>query len=142
MYNLPKGYLSSSACDLWDRNQQEYRKKYYLSQPGFSTPYTKFGKWFAEDIEKHPEKYPNVPKGSVAEFPVKWVIEGVPVIGYLDSFEPSTKTIYEYKTSIHPSSSGWSQKKVEQWEQLPFYAMCIEDMFGNLERNEHEWNRT
>lgn len=129
-FNLPKGYLSSSACDLWERNPQDFREKYFLGQPGFSTPYTKFGKWFADDIEKHPEKYPNIPKGSIAEFPVKWVIEGVPVVGYLDSFDPSDKKIFEYKTSIQPSQSGWTQVKVRKWKQLPFYAMCINEMFG------------
>ena len=131
-FNLPKGYLSSSACDLWETSPQGYREKYYLSRPGFSTPYTKFGKWFAEDIEYNPDKYPNVPKGSIAEFPVKWVIEGVPVVGYLDSFEPETKTIFEYKTSInHPG--GWDEVKVRKWKQLPFYAMCVHELFGEYD---------
>lgn len=130
MFNLPKGYLSSSACDLWEQNPQQYREKYYLRQPGFSTPYTKFGKEFADDIEKNPDKYPNIPKGSIGEFPVKWVIEGVPVVGYLDSFEPKTKSIFEYKTSVNNS---WDNVKVRKWKQLPFYAMCINEMFGEYD---------
>lgn len=129
-YNLPKGYLSNSACDLWERNPQDYREKYYLNQPGFSTPYTKFGKEFAEDIEKHPEKYPHIPKGSIAEFPVKWVIADVPVLGYFDSFNPVTKEIFEYKTSITDGSSKWDEIKVRKWKQLPFYCMCVNEMFG------------
>lgn len=129
-FNLPRGYLSSSACDLWERNPQDYREKYYLNQPGFSTPYTKFGKEFAADIEKNPDKYPHIPKGSVSEFPVKWVIEGVPVVGYLDSFEPSTKSIFEYKTSVN---SSWDNVKVRKWKQLPFYAMCVREMFGTYD---------
>lgn len=128
--NLPKCYLSSSACDLWEQNPQQYREKYYLKRPGFSTPYTQFGKEFAEDIEKNPNKYPNIPKGSIGEFPVKWVIEGVPVVGYLDSFEPSTKSIYEYKTSVN---SSWDAVKVRKWKQLPFYAMCTYEMFGEYD---------
>lgn len=129
-YNLPKGYLSNSACDLWERNKQDYREKYYLNQGGFSTPYTTFGKEFASDIEHHPEKYPNIPKGSVGEFPVKWVIEGVPVLGYFDSFEPTTKEIFEYKTSITGGSDKWDAVKVRKWKQLPFYCMCVREMFG------------
>ena len=145
MYNLPKNYLSSSACDLWERNPQDYREKYYLNQKGFSTPYTQFGKDFADDIERHPEKYPNIPKGSIGEFPVKWVIEGVPVLGYLDSFEPSTKSIFEYKTSVN---SSWNEVKVRKWKQLPFYAMCIREMFGDYDHNvklvvmETEWGES
>ena len=130
MFNLPKGYLSSSACDLWESNPQEYREKYYLNRPGFSTPYTTFGKDFAFDIEKNPEKYPHIPKGSVSEFPVKWVIGGVPVVGFLDSFEPTTKSIFEYKTSVN---STWNQVKVRKWKQLPFYAMCVHEMFGTYD---------
>lgn len=130
--NLPKSYLSSSACDLWERNPQDYREKYYLNSPGFSTPYTQFGKDFAYDIEKHPEKYPHIPKGSVSEFPVKWVIADVPVVGYLDSFEPNTKSIFEYKTSVN---SSWDPVKVRKWKQLPFYAMCIREMFGSYDQN-------
>jgi len=129
-YNLPRGYLSSSACDLWETNPNAYREKYYLHSRGFDSPYTDFGKWFADDIEKYPAKYPNIPKGDIGEFPVKWTIEGVPVLGYLDSFCTKTKTIFEYKTSIVKGSDSWNQVKVQKWKQLPFYAMCIHSMFG------------
>lgn len=132
-YNLPKGYLSNSSCDLWEDNPQGYREKYYLKRPGFTTPYTQFGKEFATSIEQHPERYPHIPKGSVGEFPIKWVIEGVPVLGYLDSFEPSTKSIFEYKTSISGGSNPWNQVKVVKWRQLPFYAMCIRAMFKKFD---------
>lgn len=132
-YNLPKGYLSNSACDLWESSPQQYREKYYLNRSGFSTPYTEFGKEFARDIELNPDKYPHIPKGSVGEFPVKWVIEEVPVVGYFDSFEPSTKSIFEYKTSIVGGSSPWNHVKVRKWSQLPFYAMCTRAMFGTYD---------
>ena len=132
MYNLPRGYLSSSACDLWENNPQNFREKYYLGRGGFHSPYTDFGKWFADDIEKHPDTYPNIPKYAVPEFPMKWVIEGVPTLGYLDSFCPFTKSILEYKTSIVKGAGSWTPVKVQKWQQLPFYAMTIKEMFGEL----------
>lgn len=132
MFTLPKGYLSSSACDLWESSPNSYREKYYLKMPGFSSPYTDFGKRFAEDIETHPDKYPHIPKYSLAEFPFKWLIKGVPVLGYLDSFEPTTCSILEYKTGV-AKQDGWDNVKVRKWKQLPFYATVIRSMFGTYD---------
>lgn len=131
-YNLPKGYLSSSACDLWEQNPNQYREKYYLRTGGFSSPYTEFGKWFASDIENNPDKYPNVPKYEVSEFPIKWVVEGVPVLGFIDSFSPPSRSIIEYKTSVVTGDGAWDAVKVRKWKQLPFYAMCVREMFGEV----------
>ena len=128
---LPKGYLSSSACDLWEHNKQQFRERYYMKQPGFSSPYTDFGRDFAHDLEHNPSKYPWVPRYALAEFPIKWVVEGVPVLGYLDSFCPATKSIMEYKTGLD-GGNGWTAVKVRKWSQLPFYAMCIKEMFGEV----------
>lgn len=133
-YNLPKGYLSSSACDLWEDNPNGYRDRYYLKKPGFSSPYTDFGKAFAEDIENNPEKYPNIPKYSVAEFPFKFPVSGVPVLGFMDSFEPETKSIIEYKTSVAGKENGWNAVKVRKWKQLPFYATVVKNMFGTYDQ--------
>lgn len=134
-YDLPKGYLSSSACDLWERNPNDFRDKYYRGHAGFSSPYTDFGKRFADDMEHNPEKYPAVPRHAIPEFPIKWVIEGVPVLGYLDSFCPHNKSIIEYKTGILKETPTWDTLKVRKWKQLPFYAMCIRAMFGTYDPN-------
>ena len=125
--------MSSSACDLWESSPKSYRKRYYIGEKSFDTPYTKFGKEFAEDIEKNPEKYPHIPKYLIPEFPIVWNIEGVPVKGYMDSFAPVSKSIIEYKTSLETSKQPWNAVKVRKWKQLPFYAMCVNEMFGTYD---------
>lgn len=134
-YNLPRGYLSSSACDLWERDKNGFRSKYYLGESGFNSPYTDFGKHFADDMEKHPEKYPLVPRYDLPEFPLKWVVAGVPVLGYIDSFCPTKKAIIEYKTGIAAKEDTWNAVKVRKWTQLPFYAMVVRSMFGTYDPN-------
>jgi hypothetical protein len=132
MYNLPRKYLSSSACDLWEQNKDLFREKYYEGKDGFRTAYTDFGVSFAKQIEENPERFPNIPKYAVPEFPIKWVVCGVPVLGYVDSFCPEQKAVIEYKTSISTGKSPWTAVKVRKWKQLPFYAMCIRGMFGTV----------
>jgi hypothetical protein len=132
MFNLPRGYLSSSACDLWEQNKNNFRKKYYDGEPGFRTVYTDFGVSFAKQIEEHPERFPHIPRYAVPEFPIKWVVRGVPVLGFIDSFCPEQKAVIEYKTSISSGVEKWSAVKVRKWKQLPFYAMCIKNMFGTV----------
>lgn len=132
-YNLPRGYLSSSACDLWEQNQEQFRRKYYDGEDGFRTVYTEFGKSFAKEIENNPEKFPNIPKYKIPEFPIKWVIDGVPVLGFVDSFCPDNISVIEYKTAVKTGTSPWTNVKVRKWKQLPFYSMCLEQMFGRVD---------
>lgn len=124
--NLPKKYLSYSAIHLWNENKDTFRKRYYENIKSPDTKYTLFGKEIEKEIQDN--KYPDVPYWGNAQHELKTEIEGIPIIGYLDSFNLEEKKFLDYKTSVNK----WTQTKVQKLEQLPFYAMLIERIYGKV----------
>lgn len=153
---LPKPYLSYSALDLWCRDQNEYRKRYYLGEPYFSTPYTEFGNVIGEALEKrdwdHPQLAPvrgKVPQGTHPEHKIEVEICGVPIMGYLDDFHLQTFAIEEYKTGIRDKDgkAPWDRVKVRKHKQLTLYTLMVKHKYGDwnpdiqLTWMETEWAR-
>jgi len=138
-YNLPKGYLSHSAIELWKSSKSQYRMKYYSDDNvSFSTAYTEFGKFIGETLEdkKKRRAHPvlsKIPAYSVAEQPLEFEIEGVPIKGYIDSFDPKKKRIIEYKTSIKREGKPlWNTVSVRKHNQLLIYALGVQELFGEF----------
>lgn len=129
-YNLPKQYLSFSQYSLWRSNKDAYRKRYYENIKSHETRELLFGKKIAKMLEKKDyTEYPilaKVKQGSHNEYEIKVKINGVPVLAYLDSCTPKTGKIYEYKTG----KVIWDQKRVDEHEQLPFYAASMKAKHG------------
>jgi len=127
---FPRGYLSYSSLLLWEKSPAQFRDRYYLNKPAVDTPYTLFGKESHELIST----MSHIPHYSVMESEICITLQGVPLKGYIDSFDPPTGAFIEYKTGINKSdgTDRWTQSTVNKWKQLPFYAMCIKekmDMF-------------
>lgn len=124
-YNLPKGYLSWSAYDLWVHNKNAFRKRYYEGVKMFETPEILYGKSRAKELEDDPTVV-----GSETYIEV-FIDEGLKIMGYLDSFEDTTLSITEYKTA-HASPKGkapWDIKKVNKHGQLVFYQLLVREKF-------------
>lgn len=139
---LPKPYLSYSAIDLWMRDKESYRKRYYLHEPYFSTPYTEFGNVVGGALEErqwdHPALAPvvgKVPQQTHPEHRIDVEINGVPVMGFLDDFNLETKAIEEYKTGIRDKTGKppWNYVKVQDHKQLDLYSLMVREKYG-------EWN--
>ena len=126
---LPKPYLSYSAIDCWLKSPKTFRKRYYEKAPFFSTPELRFGKFIADELETNGSAYPDVPQLSKPEQQIQIEIEGIPLFGYIDSFDPETKGFYEYKTGRVP----WTQKRVDSHLQLDIYSLAIEEIFGSVQ---------
>lgn len=139
MLNLPKKYLSYSQLNLWLKNKDNYRAKYYRGEPSHENPEMIFGKKIAKILED-PKEHPilsTVPRYSISEHGIKTVVDEVPVLGYIDSFDPETKAFIEYKSG-HLNSKGespWNKVNVRKHEQLPFYSLLIEVTEGTVDRN-------
>lgn len=138
-FGYKKDHLSFSAIRLWQQNKEGYRRKYYPEQgESLSTVYTVFGKKIAELLEKRDfTEYPalaKVPFYSISEQSVETEIEGVPIRGFLDLYEPDTYTFGEVKSGIisHTNGPPWTAVKVRQWQQLPFYSLLIKKKFGKV----------
>ena len=118
---LPKQYFSYSQFSLWLKNKDGYRKRYYLNEKQIETPEMLFGKKIAKILEDK-RRLRKVKRYSRSEYPIKCFLENVPVIGYIDSFDPEQKRFIEFKTG----HTEWDAVRVAKHEQLPFYSLLIE----------------
>lgn len=141
-YNLPKGYLSHSAMELWRKSKDQYRLKYYSTeQYDMETVYTRFGKEIALTLEDKAAKKAHpvlskIPSYQVAEFPLELELAGVPIKGFIDSFDPKKKRIIEYKTGIRKDGKApWDAVRVKKHNQVLLYAALVKELFGEVSPN-------
>lgn len=131
--HLPKSYLSYSALSLWKRDPIAFRAKYYdgMTQP--ETRYTLFGSEVHKLIEAGGMTH--VPRYKKAEYPIEVLIDGIPVMGVLDSFCPTKKAFLDYKTGIRLAngSARWNAVEVQKLDQLPFYSLLIKEKYGTVQ---------
>lgn len=138
-YNLPKGYLSYSSMEMWRSSKDQFRMKYYSQDVyNFETPYTKFGKFIAETFEdkKAKKAHPvlcKIPSYSVSEFPLEVEIDGVPIKGFIDSFDPKKNRIIEYKTGVRkPGNQNWSDVRFKKHNQTVMYSVAVKELLGEV----------
>jgi len=114
--------------DLWARDKQAYRNRYYLNGPSYESTETLFGKKVAkmlEDNVSHPV-LDRVPRYKFSEYRIKQDIDGVPFLGVIDSFSKKFKRIIEYKTG----RQEWDEVRVRKHEQLVVYSLLTKLKFG------------
>ena len=140
-YNLPRGYLSYSAVKLWLTSKAQYRKRYYENEKPFETVETNFGHKIHEIMEdpKKIVKYPalmKIPRYSVSEFEIIVDVDGVPVKGRIDSYEPTTGSFNDTKSG-HRNKDGkapWDAVRVRKDMQLPWYSFLIKHATGKVDK--------
>lgn len=130
IYNLPKDYLSYSALTTWAKDKAKFRRRYYENIKDADTVYTLYGKEVHAQIEKDP-KYASI-RLPIAEHRMNVTIEGVPILGYIDTFDDQSCDFGEYKTAIKNSdgTSKWTELTVLKHDQLPFYSLLIQEKYG------------
>jgi hypothetical protein len=120
-----KNYLSWSQYNLFLRSPEQYRQVYILGKPSFKNVEMEFGSKIASGLEQEDltgdaeidfckVSLPEVDE-SEKEMTVK--VGDMKLLIKMDGYNKD-HTIYEYKTG----HVAWTQKKVDKWEQLTFYA--------------------
>ncbi len=129
-YLLPKPHLSWSAINCWMTNPERFRKEYFENSEKLDTKYLRFGKGVAKLIEegKHKELLPDLLVYEKPEFELRCEIMGVPMLGFLDSYDPVKNVFLEYKTGKNP----WDQRKVQKHDQLTLYATMLKHITGKM----------
>lgn len=127
-YYLPKPYLSYSAMNDFYYNRQRFQDKYYRGIEGFMSPELVFGKRIGEMLEHNDASLAHIPRGDVAEKELRFEVDGIPVLGFLDSFRTEDGYIFEYKTGKTP----WTQGRVDKHFQLDVYSLGIETLEGKV----------
>jgi hypothetical protein len=132
-YFLPKKYLSYSAISTWLSSKDRFRKQYYEGKPFQMTPELTFGKKIADLLEHGDESVQHILQYPQPEQEITTTIEGVPVFGFIDSFDPERCAFLEYKTGKEP----WTQNRVQKHLQLDIYSLCIQNIFGKVDDTCH-----
>jgi hypothetical protein len=127
---LPRGYLSHSQMEVWRTDKARYIREYFEGGKRFDSKYLKFGKNIAELIEtgKIHEIIPGLPTYEEPEYEIRVNIRGVPVLMFLDSYDPFAHRFLEYKTGKH----AWTQAKVQKHDQLPLYCAGLRAKMGRM----------
>lgn len=125
---LPKPHLSWSQLNCWLTSPDRFRREYFECGKKIDTKYLRFGKDIAGLIEagKHKELLPELIVYDVREFEIRTEINGVPILSYLDDYDPVNNVFREKKTGKSP----WTQAKVIKHGQLVFYATALKHSIG------------
>lgn len=133
---LPKPHISWSQLSCWISNPARYRKEYFENGDKLNSKYLTLGKNIATLIEKGQHKIllPDLQTYDTSEFEIKCLVNGVPVLSYLDSYNKiqtidiPANVFLEYKTGKIP----WTKAKVQKHDQLVFYATALKWSTGKM----------
>ena len=93
------------------------------------TPELHFGKKISRLLEIKHDSLSHIKQYSTPEQTIKCEIEGVPIFGFVDSFDPMDCAFLEYKTG----TVAWNEKRVAKHLQLDIYSLAIEEIFGKVQ---------
>lgn len=148
---LPRGYLSSSALDLWESSPKQYAKKYFEGQDiDRPNDYMTFGKRLAQHLETG--EFADDPMIAFAknflpsfgnnEYEITTILKtpygDIKLLGKLDDFDIKEKKVYEHKTG----KTKWTQARVQSHGQLKFYSVIIDNEFDVIPDQELNWIET
>jgi hypothetical protein len=146
-------HFSWSQYDLWNRSKREYWKRYHLGAVQRSNKFFDKGKELATFIETGEEigkggdpmlkaVTDKLPRLGVPEQEVSFnvSVSGVDkkVLCFVDSGSLSGTRFIEYKTGKIP----WTQEKVDEHDQMLFYALAYYKKFDVIPTSELVWVET
>lgn len=132
---LPQGYLSYSAREMWLSDREKFIKIYFDRKDEYRTSNKgqEYGKVVATALEKGVDTGDVLtdsamlllPKYDIADQEIRAILsikEGdIEILGRPDTLDSKTFAFREYKTGKHP----WTEKKAQAHPQMKFYAMLI-----------------
>lgn len=127
---LPRPHLSWTQLSCWTTSKGRFRREYFECGSKLDTKYLRLGKGIAELIEKDAHKVllPDLVVYDVREHEIRTDVLGVPVLSYLDDYDPINNVFREKKTGKIP----WTQAKVIKHGQLVFYAVALKHSIGKI----------
>lgn len=125
---LPKGYLSPSQMEMWEKSPDRYMREYFEKGRRLVTKYTEFGNVVHKLIEDglHEIHLPGLKVYDVPEMEIRIDVRGVPTLGRLDGYDETENCFGDYKTG----KAAWTQAKVQKHRQFTFYATQVRIIKG------------
>lgn len=112
--------LSWSALSSFEYDAEQWFKRYILGEQEPPSKEMEFGSKIGKRIETDPTYLPCVPRLSKMEHGFNVVFNGIPLVGYADTFCTDTnKKLGEFKTG----KKAWNQKRVDGHGQLDMYLL-------------------
>ena len=115
--------LSWSAIASWQFNKEQWARKYLHGIIEEGNAKMNYGKEIGEKLATDPAYLPEVLRYNTFEHYLSGQVSGIPIHGYLDSFDSITHSFNEYKTSSN--LNRWNQKSANEHGQLDFYYLLI-----------------
>ncbi|HNO71988.1 MAG TPA: hypothetical protein PKO16_09465 [Bacteroidia bacterium] len=118
---LSRPFSWSQFSSFRDYDKEKWYQNYVL---GFKEPPNAkmmFGSKVGKCIETDPSYIPQLPRATM-EYELKATMKDIELIGFADSYDPKKKELDEFKTG---TVSIWNQKKVDNHDQLTFYALLL-----------------
>ena len=112
--------LSWSALSSFEYDPEQWYSRYILGEKGPESHEMKFGKIVANSFGTDKPLAP-VTLYPVVEQPLKVVFNRIPLIGFMDTYDPKTHNFREFKTA----KTLWTKEKAEAHGQLRMYAMML-----------------
>jgi hypothetical protein len=146
----PRGYLSWSQIDLWNRDPEKYVRQYMFGGEGDNNARMAFGSKTALAIENGGNsgdelidmlaslipKYEKHEFELVAEFKTEAGV--IKILGKLDTFSPKTLAFREYKTG----TTKWTQARAQGHKQMLHYAALIWLKYKKIPKAHLDWAQT
>ena len=126
----PRECLSWSSMDLLERNVEKWKETYFENKKRGINRGEAFGKAMANGLENDEETGDAVLDLVISQIPkfelmdiaftaeIKDKAGNIPVLAKPDTYKADYSAFKEYKTS----QSAWTQKKVDTFGQITFYA--------------------
>lgn len=112
--------LSWSQISSFEYSPEQWYQKYVLGIESKDSPEMIFGKTVAESFETDSPLAPVIRYSSM-EHELKGNFGGIPVIGYMDTYEPGGFKMREYKTG----KKSWDQKRADSHGQIDMYLLML-----------------
>lgn len=124
-----RDYFSWSQYNVWHKSKREFWKQYNQNAESRSNKFFDKGKELAQYMEdghiqqncKDPmleHVAERMPRLAIMEHKLEVPFKNTKLLGYVDSGEEEGRLFMEYKTGKIP----WTQEKVDEHDQLLFYA--------------------
>lgn len=111
--------LSWSSISSWEYSREQWYDKYILGKKDAGSVAMAFGKKFAKSVEDRKPIAP-VTIYEHVEFELKGIFGGIPLIGYIDTYQTGSHLI-DHKTGAKP----WDKKRADGHMQLTMYLFML-----------------
>ena len=112
--------LSWSSISSFQYDPEQWYDKYILGKAQKESAEMRFGKLVADSFQTDKPLAP-VTLYKVVEQPLSIVLGDIPLVGYIDTYNPETHDFREFKTG----KKAWTKKRAQEHGQLRMYALCL-----------------